>query len=337
MKYAVLYGPRDLRLDEKPVPDIKPGRVLVKIAACGICGTDAHIYTGKIPVKLPYSPGHECAGTVHEAGAGVLGVKSGDRVAIDPNHDCGFCYYCRRGYPHLCENQKTLKVKSNGGFAEYIMVPEKLVHKIPDHVSFQEAALIETLSCCIHIIAEAGIRTGDTVAIMGGGAMGLMLVQLARQKGAGQIVVSEPVEFKRKLVVELGADRGVDPLNEDLPATVRQMNPYGANVVIEGVGLPAAIEQAFNMLARRGTLVLAGLCPENKTVPVCPYRLTRDEINVKGAFLNPFSFARAIDCLGHIDKSKLITGTYPLSAVAEAMEAAQGGNHVKIVINPDME
>lgn len=337
MKYAVLYAPLDLRLDEKPVPDVKSGQVLVKIAACGICGTDTLIYTGKIPVKLPYSPGHECAGVVHEVGEGVLSVKTGDRVAVDPNHDCGFCHYCRRGYPHLCENQKTLKLKSNGGFAEYIMVPAKLVHKIPDQVSFQEAALIETLSCCIHIVDAAGIRIGDTVVIIGGGAMGLMLVQLARQKGAGQIVVSEPVEFKRKLAVELGADLGVNPLNEDLPAAVRKINPYGANVVIEGVGLPAAIEQACNMLARHGMLVLAGLCPENKTVPVCPYRITRDEITVKGAFLNPFSFARAIDCLGRIAKDRLITGTYPLNAVAKAMEAAQSGNNVKIVINPNME
>ena len=335
MKYAVLHGIRDLRIEEKPIPETMSDRVLIRVFACGICGTDVLIYNGKIPARFPYSPGHECSGVVQSVGEKIKHIKVGDRVAVDPNHNCEFCYYCRRGYPHLCENLKTIKVKSNGGFAEYISVPEKIVHKIPDDISFEEAGLIETLSCSIHVIEEANIRFGDVVVIIGGGAMGLILLQLVRQKGAELIILSEPVEFKRKLALELGTDIVVDPVKENLVSSVRRASKHGANVVIEGIGLPETIEQSLGMLARKGTLVLPGLCPEDKTVNISPYQITRDEITIKGTFLNPLSFARAVDQISKIATAPLITSSYPLKKIKEAVEEAEKENQIKIIIKPN--
>ncbi len=337
MKYAVLHGIRDLRIEEKPTPETTSDRVLMKIFACGICGTDVLIYNGRIPAKFPYSPGHECSGVVESVGEDTKHIKVGDRVVVDPNHNCGFCYYCRRGYPHLCENLKTIKVKSNGGFAEYISVPERIVYKIPDDNSFEEAGLIETLSCSIHVIEEANIKFGDVVVIIGGGAMGLILLQLVKQKGAELIILSEPVEFKRKLAMELGADIVVDPMREDLVSSVRKASKYGANVVIEGIGLSETIEQSLKMLAKKGTVVLPGLCPEDKRVNIRPYQITRDEITIKGTFLNPFSFARAVDLISKIVRAPLITSSYPLSSIKEAMEQAEKGNQIKIIIKPNTD
>jgi len=334
MKYAVLHGPLDLRLAEKPVPDVKPGHVLVKIAACGICGTDLLIYQGRTSVHYPYSSGHECVGVVARAGEEIFHLRPGDRVAIDPNYDCGFCYYCCRGYPHLCENQKTLKVKSNGGFAEYIALPARLAHKIPPDMPFEHAVLIESLSCAIHIMEETSIRMDDGVVIVGGGTMGLLLLQLAKMRGARAVVLSEPSEFKRQIALKLGADLVIDPRAENLADRCREYFEHGANVLIDGVGLPSLLEEVHTMLARKGTLVLTGLGPEDHKAAVYPFRLTKDEITIKGAFLNPFAFDRAIALASKLVLADLITGIYPLEKITEAFADALKSHHVKIAVRP---
>lgn len=335
MKYAVLYGIKDIRIEEKQIPEIMPDKVLIKISACGICGTDVLIYNGKMITRFPYSPGHECSGIIQNIGKKIRNLKIGDRVAIDPNYNCESCYYCWLGYPHLCENLKTIKVKSNGGFAEYISVPEKIVHKIPDSITFEEATLIEPLSCSIHVVEEANVKFGDIVVVIGGGTMGLILLQLIKQKGAKLIIVSEPVEFKRELAQKLGADIVIDPINEDLISSVRKISRYGANVVIEGIGLPKTVEESIKILNKKGTLVLSGLCPESKTINISPLQIIRDEITIKGAFLNPFSFSRAVDQVSKIDTKCLITGSYALGDIKEAMEEAEKGNQIKIIIKPN--
>ena len=262
-------------------------------------------------------------------------MKVGDRVSVDPNHNCGFCYYCRLGYPNLCENLKAIKVKSNGGFAEYISVPEKIVYKIPDDVSFEEATLIEPLSCSIYIIEEANIKFGDVVLIIGGGAMGLLLLQLARQKGAKTIILSEPVKLKRELGLKLGADIVIDPINEKLVPAVKRVSKHGANVVIEGIGFPTTIEESLKIVSDKGMLILAGLCSEDKTVNISPYQLTKREITIKGTFLNSFSFLKAVDTITEIITAPLITSSYNLDNIKEAMEEAGKGNEIKIIIKPD--
>ena len=302
MKYAVLYAPKDLRIEEKPLPETAPDRVLIKIFACGVCGTDVHIYEGRIPKKFPYSPGHECCGVVQDVGGNIKHIKVGDRVAVDPNHNCGSCYYCRRGYPNLCEDLKTQKVKSNGGFAEYVLVPEKIVHKIPDTISFEEATLIETLSCSIHVVEEANIRFGDVVVIIGGGAMGLILLQLVRQKGAGLIVLSEPVEGKRNLALKLGAD-----------------------VVIEAVGTPQTIELAIRLARKSGRIIIFGFAPEREKASFIPFDVLSKELTIMGSWVNPYTFSRSLDILsaGKIDVKSLVSLNVPLDNIMDGFSAMQ--------------
>ncbi|MCK4818552.1 zinc-binding dehydrogenase, partial [bacterium] len=209
-----------------------------------------------------------------------------------------------------------------------------IVYKIPYDVSFEEAGLIETLSCCIHIVEEADIKMSDVVVIIGGGAMGLIIVQLVRNKGAKRIILSEPFDFKRELALKFGADIVVDPMDENLASSVRKVSAYGANIVIEGLGLPETIEESLTLLGKKGTLVLPGLCPEDKKVNISPYQITTNEITIKGTFLNPFSFSRSVDQISKIQSAPLLTGTFPLSQIKEAMEEAERGNQIKIIVKP---
>ena len=334
MQYALLHGVRDLRIEKKSIPKINSNQVLIKISACGICGTDVLIYNGRIITEIPYSPGHEFSGIVQSIGKNIQHLNVGDRVTVDPNCSCGFCYHCRRGNVNICENLKKIKSKSNGGFAEYVSVPGNITYKIPDTISFEEATLIEPLSCCIHIIEEANIKFGDFVVIIGGGTMGLILLQLARQKGAGIIILSEPMEFKRELALKLGADFVINPTNESLFSFIKKINRSGANVVIEGIGLTETIKESIEVLNRKGTLVLAGLCSEDKTAIFSPCYIIKNEITIKGTFLNPFSFAKAIEQFSKIITSPLITRIYYLSDINHAMEEAEKSNQIKIIIKP---
>ena len=158
MRCAVLHGPRDLKLEQKETPAATGNRVLVKVAACGVCGTDVLLYSGRIARPYPYNPGHECVGIVAAVGDQVTHVGVGDRVAVDPNHGCGTCPFCVREAPHLCENLNAPGVKSNGGFAEYCAVPAKLVHRLPDSLSLEAGVLAEPLSCALHTIELAGVN-----------------------------------------------------------------------------------------------------------------------------------------------------------------------------------
>ncbi len=335
MKYAVLYAPKDLKIEEKPLPKIEPGKVLIKIESCGICGTDLLIYTGRFPVHFPYSPGHEYSGVVTEVGNRITFVKKGDRVVVNPNWNCGHCHYCTRGKPHLCENLKT-RVKSNGGFAEYSLLPEKIVYKIPDALSLEDATLVEPLSCVLHALEKVEIKPSDRVVILGAGLMGLITLELLSYSGINTIMVSEPKEKRRRLAEKLGADIVVDPTKEDLISVVRRVNSYGADIVIDAAGLPQTIQQVFKLAKRGGTVVLLGIGDKETKTSISPFHITTDELTIKGSFLNPHTFSPAIDILGKgkIDTSLFITNRFSLSELSKAMDIFAQGEEIRIVIKP---
>lgn len=336
MKYALLYGIEDLRIEEKPIPRVESQKVLIKVEMCGICGTDILIYTGKFPVHFPYSPGHEYCGTVEETGEAVRYIKPGDRVVVDPNYSCGSCYYCIRALPHLCENQKTPGIKSNGGFAEYVAVPERIVHKIPDALSMNDAVLTESLSCALHALDLAGSLTSRQVCILGGGTMGMLTLELVKSCGAGLVILSEPVAARRTLAKEIGADIVVDPMKEDLEKVVRgNTSSYGIDVVLETAGLSQTVEQAMSVVRRQGRVILIGICPQDEKISISPFKVIKDELCIMGSFLNPHTFPRAINLLaeGKIKAGHYLGGmSFPLSKIKEAFELCRKGRSLKVVI-----
>ena len=215
MKAAVYHGSGDLRVEEVPVRKLKDNEVKIQVKYCGICGTDIHIFHGDggcCDVTPPLVPGHEFSGVVAEVGAGVKTVKVGDRVTGDPNDMCGECYFCKNGMQHFCKNNIGIGTTVDGGFAEYVIMREKQVYKVSDELSFIEAAMAEPISCCLHGIDLCNIKAGDTVLVIGGGPIGMIMMQLAKNAGASKVIMSEPVEEKREQALKLGGgpaeDRG---------------------------------------------------------------------------------------------------------------------------------
>ena len=336
MKYTVFSDVETFSIEEKPLPTAADDKVLIKVRACGLCGTDLLIYKGVLPVQFPYRPGHEYSGEVVQVGKNVIHIDVGDRVVVNPNFECGVCYYCRRGLPHHCLNMKMPGIKSNGGLAEYCLVPERLVYKILPTTSFTEATLVEPLSCCLHIMDEATIHVGEFVVIIGGGTMGLLCLQLCKKAGARPIILSEPVQRKRELAERFGATRTCDPTKEDLPSFIQSMSTHGADKVVDNVGSEITLKDAIRSLRRKGKLVLSGLS-KTESLPLSALDIVKNEIEIQGAFLNPHTFSRAIDIIEskEIDVHALITQQFVLEDLDKAMMTLERGQAVKIVIMVD--
>jgi len=215
VRALVLRGVRDLRLEEVEEPKVSEGEVLIRVGACGICGTDLHFYRGEWRVKTPLVPGHEFSGVVEEVGPGAEWVEVGSRVVAEPNVTCGRCYYCRMEKRNFyCPNIKAVGVDVNGAFAEYVKVPAANVYRFPDWMSFEEAALIEPLACCVRGLYNVGIEPGDTVAVVGAGPVGLLMVQLAKMWGASRVYAIDLIERRLSLAKQLGADVVVNAAKE---------------------------------------------------------------------------------------------------------------------------
>ena len=226
MKGTFFLGHGEFETREMAEHDLVSDEVLVKVAACGVCGTDVHIYHGEkgsAEVKPPVVLGHEISGIVEKTGCGVTRVKAGDHVALDPNMYCGSCHFCRIGKKQLCENLHAIGVNCNGGFADFVYAPESQCFVLNDDIPLDEGAMAEPLACCIHGFDRLGMRQGDTVCVIGGGAIGLIMVQLAKLSGASVIILSEPVKERREVGKKVGADYTVDPINEVLADRIHEI------------------------------------------------------------------------------------------------------------------
>jgi 2-desacetyl-2-hydroxyethyl bacteriochlorophyllide A dehydrogenase len=334
MKAAVFHGVGDLRVEERPAPAAGPGEVVVRVGACGICGTDRHIFHGEFDATPPVVIGHEYAGTVEEVGEGVAGLAVGDRVAIDPNMPCGVCRPCRRGQIHLCENLRALGVDVDGGFAERCAVPRAQCYALPEGVSLPAGAMTEPLACCVRGIDRARIRPGDTVAVIGGGAIGQLLAQLARLSGAARLVLSDPIPARRRMALASGVDAVVDPTRDD-PLAHGGALEGGADVVIEAVGSAPTTAQAVDWAALGGTILWFGVTPPGVAIPIEPNRIFRRELTIVGARINPFTHSRALALLGsgQVRVEHLITRTIPLDDLPAVLDAPVGDD-VKTVVVP---
>jgi 2-desacetyl-2-hydroxyethyl bacteriochlorophyllide A dehydrogenase len=310
--------------------------MLLEVRACGLCGTDVHILDGDYPATPNIALGHEYAGVVVEAGEAVRGVRPGDRVVVDPNIACRTCTACRRGDGHLCAHLEALGVTRDGGFADRCLVPAAQAYRLPDDVDFEAAALAEPLSCCLHGLDLAGMRSGEQVVVLGAGPIGLLMTQLVRAAGAASIVVADPVAAKRNLARHLGADVVLDPAERAPAAAVREIAPEGADVVLECVGSPATATLALDLARRGGTVVWFGVSPPGAPATVEPYVVYRKELTIRGAFVNPHTFGRALDLLAHrrIQVAPLISHRFELADVPEAIATVKRRQAIKALVLP---
>ncbi len=337
MKAVVFQEPDRLVVEDRAVPEVGDHDVLMKVHACGICGTDLHMLSGEHIVKFPVIPGHEFSGEVVEIGAGVTNVRPGDRVTIDPNIVDQTCFFCRRGEVNLCENLTAVGVNFDGGYAEYCRLPAVQAYKAPDEVGLDEATFAEPLACCIRGMDRANVSSGSTVVILGAGSIGLIMVQLARIAGARHVMVSEPDEQKRQLAARMGADFQVDPLSRDPTSEVVEISGVGADVVIESAGLLETAELALKLVRRGGTILQFGVVSPGQLAKISPYDVYYREVTIRGSFVNPFTHARALDLLAskQIDVMPLVTRRFALDDAPQALEAAARKDTIKILLVPE--
>ena len=300
MKAAVFMGRGVIETTTLDDLEVQDHEIKVRNMEVGVCGTDIHIFHGEkgsADVKPPVVLGHEYAGEVVAVGRAVTGFQVGDRVAVDPNIYCGTCYYCRNGRKHLCENLTAIGVNRNGGFAEYSVIPEQQAFRLGDTVDFEAGAMAEPLACCLHGIDLAQIRPGDTVCVIGGGAIGQLMVQLAKLAGASRVFLSEPVAQRRQIALENGADYAVDPFQEDVAQAVRKINGRGVDVVIECAGNQKATAQAFAVAGKGAAIVLFSVPKPDAEFPVKLFDVFRKELRIMGSFINPDTHQRAVNLI----------------------------------------
>ncbi len=297
MLAAIFNSPLNLNVSEYNLGGLGANEVLVKVGACGICGTDYHIYSGEAPSKPPVIIGHEYAGIVEKIGDEVKHLSVGTKVAIDPNIYCGYCEFCKQGKINLCLNLKALGVTINGGLAQYSVVPSTQIYPVPSDFPMHYAAFAEPLSCCVHGMNIADVKLGDTIAILGAGTIGLLMLQLAQIRGASKIIMIEPNETKRNLAINLKADYVLDPYTKNFLQKLYSITGNGASIVIECVGRPEAVETALKVTKPGGKLVIFGLSPDKSSIVINLQTLFHKELNIKSSLLNPFTFQSAVDLL----------------------------------------
>ncbi|ENN88781.1 sorbitol dehydrogenase [Rhizobium freirei PRF 81] len=336
MRSVRLEAVGSLTMRDVERPNAGPGELIVRVLAAGICGSDRHMFKGEYPTAIPVTLGHEFCGLVEEVGDGVSAFTGGELVTIDPNIACGSCPACRRGRPNLCECLTAIGVTRDGGFAEHVAVPSSQAFMLPADLDPVHGAFCEPLACCIHAIDKARIRPGDTVAIQGGGVIGLLMVQLARLAGAGEVILITRQLSRREAALRLGATHAFDPAAADTVALVRERTQGGADVVIECAGVPETLQTGVRMARRGGAFVLFGVTPAGLEVPVLPFDLLVNEVEIRPAYLNPFTHSRAAAMVasGALELNSLVTKTIGLEDVAEVVGSAPLSGEIKVIVRP---
>ncbi len=436
MKSAVFHGKYDMRVEEREIPQIGPEEVLIKVMACGVCGSDVHIFEGdqgSTSTEPPLIQGHEFSGIITEAGSAVKNCKVGDRVCVDPAHifegdqgststeppliqghefsgiiteagsavknckvgdrvcvdpadncnecyycasgmmghcehmgaigtnidggfsqyckvkaklvhhladdNCNECYYCASGMMGHCEHMGAIGTNIDGGFSQYCKVKAKLVHHLADDVTFIQGAMAEPLACCINGADRSDIKVSDNVLVYGGGMIGLLLLQLARLKGASNVILVEPVEEKRKVAMQLGAAFTIDPLKENVKEALLKHGILHVQVVIETCGLKHTSEEAIEIVDRKGTVILFAVTAVDSSIQLKTYEVFQKELTVKGSYCSPYDMGRAVELINahRIDVTTMLGGKEPLEGLAEILKDPKKRAKGKYVILPNGE
>ena len=337
MKAAVFFDKNDMKIVNRKIRKPNDDEVTIKIEFCGICGTDLHIYHGQegaAKTKPPIILGHEISGTVSAVGEDASTLKVGDRVCIDPNTYCGECYYCKNAKEHLCNDMVGVGTTTDGGFAEYCTLKSKMVIPIGANLSFEEAAFAEPVACCLHGIDLTDIKVGDNVLIIGGGNIGLIMVQLAKISGASKIILIEPDKNKRKLGLKYGADIAIHP--GDIQNNLVNTTISRIDKVIECVGKPETIAQGIKLASKGATIMMFGLTAPNEKLEIYPFEIFKKELKITSSFVNPHTQARTVELLenSRVKVKELIEEILPLEKLVEALTEDKYRRMTKILIKP---
>jgi L-iditol 2-dehydrogenase len=344
MQALVYHGPNDLRVEDRPPPEPGPGEAVLRVGACGVCGTDLRIAAGghrDYPPGTVRIPGHEVAGSILRVGDGV-DLKEGQPAFVAPNIGCGRCAQCRAGRVNLCVRPEAVGISMDGGLADELLIPASLVSQgnvlpVPETADLRAVALAEPLACVLRGSEACEIGAGDLVVIIGAGPVGLMHLLVARLADPGAVIVSQRSEERRRLALEYGADEAVGP--DDLVAAVMDVSGgRGANVVIVAAPAPEAQRQALEIAAPAGRINFFGGLPRGRsTVELDTNLIHYKELVVTGTTANTTEDCRrALELVlgGSIDTAALISRSYRLAQADEALAAAGSGEALKVVIEP---
>ncbi len=337
MRGARFYGKEDIRIEEFEMGELAVDEVIVEIKYCGICGTDVHVYSGgggSSEMIIPVVPGHEFSGIVSEVGSAVTAFAPGDRVCVDPNDMCGYCEFCQSGRSAFCNNHNAICQTSDGGFAEKVKVRQKQVYKIGD-LSFEAAAMIEPLSCCLNTFEVFNIRVGDTYLIIGAGPIGLLTIQLAKIAGASFIAVAELQPENQQKAKDLGADLVFNPLQEDLPALLAASGVSNLDKIVECVGSTRTQAYALEMAGKGCEVMFFGLTEADAELKVKPFDLFRKQISIFSSFINPYTFKPAVDLAVHqkVDLMSIMDRIIPLSELTMVLADPSLRNKGKVLVD----
>jgi L-iditol 2-dehydrogenase len=345
MKALLLTAPSQLELVDFPEPNPAADEVVVRIRACGICGSDIHGWDGSTGRRrTPLIMGHEASGEIVATGPHVKAWRPGDRVTFDSTLSCGTCRFCASGQINLCENRRVVGVspveyKQHGAFAERLALPDRILYRLPDNLPFEQAAMVEPVSIAVHAVQRTKIAPGSTAVVIGSGMIGLLVIQALRWAGAAQVVAVDLADNRLELARRLGATHTVNSGRADAAAEVAQITSgLGADTAFEVVGFTPTVNLAIAVLKRGGTCVLVGnLSPQTQDFPL--QAVVTKEITLLGSCASAGEYPLCLDLIarGVIDVRPMIETVAPLADGAtwfERLSARDGGKYMKVILQP---
>ncbi|MGD0348280.1 MAG: galactitol-1-phosphate 5-dehydrogenase [Terracidiphilus sp.] len=343
MKSLLLSAYNHLEIADFPAPVAGPGEVLVRVAACGICGSDVHGYDGSSGRRIPpIVMGHEAAGTIAAIGEGVKGYAVGDRVTFDSTLYCGACFYCQRGEVNLCDNRQVIGVscgdyRRHGAFAEYVAVPQRILYRLPDNLSFADAAMLEAASVALHAVRISQLRDGETALVIGAGMIGLLTMQAAQALGCERVFVSDIDASRLGLATEVGARETLHCSGAELVAELlKRTEGRGVDIAFEAVGRNETVNAAIDCTQKGGTVTLIGNIQPEVTLPL--QKVVTRQLHLQGSCASAGEYPQAIELIasGKIQVAPLITAIAPLEEGPRWFSRlhAREPNLMKVILTP---
>ncbi len=343
MKALVLTAYKRFEYCDVPEPQPGPQDVLVRVEACGICGSDVHGMDGSTGRRIPpIIMGHEAAGVIARVGSAVEGWQPGDRVTFDSTISCGQCYYCLQGQVNLCDRRRVLGVscaefRQDGALAEFVAVPQHILYRLPEGLGFHFAAMVEPVSIAVHAVRRVGVRLGDTAVVVGTGMIGLLVVQALRAAGCGRVWAVETDAQRRELALRLGADEAFSPDEADVLAEIRRRTQgRGADVAVEAVGIPATVSLAIASVRKGGAVALVGNLSPQAELPL--QAVVTRELRLDGSCASSGEYPLCLELMarGAIRVEPLISAVVPLAEAPlwfERLYQRQPGL-MKVIVRP---